>query len=53
MKSVENVTPRIYISVRFIDKVEGNVVRLNSVFEFFDRDIMHMTVYFKTLITEQ
>ena len=35
MKSVENVAPRIYISVRFIDKVEGDVVRLNSVFEFF------------------
>ena len=29
MKSVKNVTPRIYISVRFIDKVEGDVVRLN------------------------
>ena len=51
MKSVENVAPRIYISVRFIDKVEGDVVRLNSVFEFFVHDTMHMQC--ETLITEQ
>ena len=51
MKSVENVAPRIYISVQFIDKVEGDVVRLNSVFEFFVISCTWLCT--KTLITEQ